>query len=57
MPVSQLEWRAGKRQNKGEKGRRRATERCYRCYFSLDEGRGQREGGERIQKNYQPFIP
>lgn len=30
----------GKRKDKtrGKKGRRRGTEKCYRCYFNLDSG-------------------
>lgn len=49
MPVSQLEWRAGKTQNKGER-REEENRECYRCYFSLDRG------GEHILGNYQPFL-
>lgn len=37
MPVSQLEWRAGKTQNKG-KGEEEGNRKGYRCNFSLDRG-------------------
>lgn len=47
MPVSQLEWRARKRQNR-EKGKEEGKREVLWCYFSLDRG-------ERIPENYQPF--
>jgi hypothetical protein len=53
MPVSQLEQRAGKTQNEGEKGGRGRSTKCYRCYLTLDLGGKKIPGNLPVMCKYQ----
>jgi hypothetical protein len=56
MPVSQLEQRAGKTQNEGEKGGRGRSTKCYRCYLTLDLGGKKIPGNLPVMCKYQKIA-